>query len=164
MTAPTVDRAALRAELEATRSAYHALLAQIDDADWARPDTRTRRTVGEDMVHIVSYLGNILPLIVGAARQGKKHALPPLPPAIGHPFSYLLTKLQSRGQSRQTVGAKYEAAHQAALQLLDGIQEREWPLATNSPAGRRTIAEAFRHHTTHFDEHATAIRQAVRRR
>ena len=37
VTTPTVDRQAIRAELEKTRAAFHALLAQIPGDDWERP-------------------------------------------------------------------------------------------------------------------------------
>lgn len=158
------DREELRAELEATRSAYHALLAQISAADWRRPDGDSRRTIGEDLVHITGYLESVLPLGVAAARQGKAHVLPPLPPALVHGISYLGSKFQSRGQTGQTVAARYDTAHAAALALLAGIGDAEWPLATTLVSDHFTVAELFHHHTVHFAEHAAAIRLTLRRR
>ncbi len=155
------DRAAIRAELEATRTAYHALLAEITDADWTQRDGSTHRTVGEDLVHIVSLLEGVLPLAVDAARAGKANALPPFPKPLGLAMSYLLSKMQARGQTRQTVAAKYDAAHTAALHLMDEVQDHEWTMRTNVPVGNYSIEECFHLHTTHFHEHATQMRQGL---
>ena len=159
---PLPDRAAMRAELEATRMAYHALLAQLTDADWSRRDGATRRTIGEDMVHITSLLEGILPLAVDAAREGRANALPPMPKPLGLVMGYLLSKMQARGQTRHTIGVKYDAAHVAALHLLDEVQDNEWTRRTNIPIGNYSIAEIFHLHTVHFHEHATQVRQGLR--
>jgi hypothetical protein len=47
---------ALRAELETTRQAFHALLATLTPADWDRPSHNPRWTIGEVLWHITLYL------------------------------------------------------------------------------------------------------------
>ena len=47
---------ALRAELEATRQAFRALLATLRPADWTRPSLNPAWTIGEVLWHITGYL------------------------------------------------------------------------------------------------------------
>lgn len=159
----TAERDAIRAELEATRSAFHALLNQISEADWTKKSA-AQGSIGQLLVHITGYLGIIVPRVVAGARAGKKNSMPVPSGAIGDSLNYLINRVLTIRANRDTIAAKYDSAHAAALKLLDSVRDDEWEKATTYPAGHKTIPEIFRYHTTHFNEHAEHIRQCLDRK
>jgi len=159
MTTASSKQDDIRAELEATRTAYHALVAMVNEAAWTQKSAGSRRNLAQVLAHIIAYLDVILPMTVGNARAGKN--MPDLPGFVMHPLNYLLSIMHARDKTLQNVGSAYDKVHNGALQLLDGIQDNEWALQTNMPAGRLSIEEIFRHHTKHFAQHAAEVRKTV---
>lgn len=65
-----VERAALRAELEATNARFRALVESIPDERWHQPSPGSAWTVCEVIVHVTWALEQ-LPAEVASARRGK---------------------------------------------------------------------------------------------
>jgi hypothetical protein len=159
MTTTIEKKESIRAELEATRTAYHALVAMVNETAWTQKSTGSRRNLAQVLAHITAYLTVILPMTVSNARAGKN--MPDLPGFIAHPLNYLFSIMHARDKTLQNIGSAYDKVHNGALQLLDSIKDDEWELRTNMPAGRLSIEEIFRHHTKHFAQHATEVRKTV---
>ena len=154
---------ALRAELEATRQAFHALLAALAPADWDRLSLNPRWTIGEVLWHITLYLEIIPQQLVWL----QTHSFP-------DPFNGSADELnegnveQTRaGAQEQTfasIGQAYEAGHAATLAALGTVRDHEWSIGVRMPdmgptfTGEfRTIEALFRYHARHFAEHAAQI-------
>ena len=155
----TARREAIRAELEATRMAYHALLSPISDAAWKQQSAASRRNLAQVLVHIIAYLDKMVPMAVNNARGGKN--MPDLPGPIAHTFNYLISIVMARGVTLHSARQKYDAAHATTLQILADIKDDEWELKTKIPSGPLTIEQIFRHHATHFSEHAAEVKQTL---
>src|SRR3989337_576997 len=63
-------RESLRAELEANRAAFHALLAALTEADLARPSANPPFSVREVLHHMVQSL-QVVPWEARAAQRGR---------------------------------------------------------------------------------------------
>lgn len=152
------DRTALCAQLEETRAAYHALMESLTEADWHRKTATTAWTVGEVMAHLADTLAG-KPETIAHLRRGKNHLNPPpglrwLWPGIG----YLAAKYRARGQTRQTILARYDQAYSALMAALDGIQDQEWNLGAYCYGeGYKTMFEVCQMVVSHFQEHAAQI-------
>jgi uncharacterized damage-inducible protein DinB len=152
------DRTALRVQLEETRTAYHALMEALSDADWDQKTGSTAWTVGEVMTHLADTLAD-KPAAIASVRRGKNFLnLPPalrwLTPILG----YLLVKQRARRQTRRTILARYDQAYSALLATLDGIKDQEWTLgAFCYGEGYKTIFEVCQMVVSHFQEHAVQI-------
>ena len=70
------DHTALRAQLEETKTAYHALMESLSDADWYKKTHSTAWTVGEMMTHLADTLAD-KPAAIANVRRGKNHLNPP---------------------------------------------------------------------------------------
>jgi hypothetical protein len=108
---------------------------------------------------MTSYLDLVVPLGLANARKGKN--MPKLPGFIMNRVNFMMARSYTRKQSRQTIAATYDKAHARALELLDGIGEAEWGLATTLPIGRLNIEEIFKHHTRHFQLHRQDILEGL---
>lgn len=159
--ADTPDRDAIRAELEATRAAFHVLLASVSDGDWQRKSRNPAWTNREVLAHITGYL-TLLPRFVGGARQGKGFPKPPL--VLSRHLGTLFTRWAARKQTPRSLAQRYDAAHATALALLDGIRDEEWHRGASFPSGYQTVASFFRIHARHFAEHAAQVRPTRQRR
>ncbi len=140
------DRTILRAQLEEMRTAYHALMESLTDADWHRKTISTAWTVGEVMTHLADTLAE-KPETIAHVRRGKNHLnLPPflnwLAPGIG----YLLVKGSARRQTCQTI------------LTLEGIRDDEWGGGAYCYGeGYKTILGLCVMPNRHFKEHAAQV-------
>jgi len=152
------DRAVLRTQLEETRAAFHALIDSLTDADWHRETVSTVWTVGEVMTHITVALTN-KPKAIEHVRQGKDYMnlqgfLNWLTPMINR----WLVKLCARGQTRETILARYDQAHTAMVVALEGIRDDEWGLGASCYGeGYKTILDLCMMPNSHFQEHASQV-------
>src|SRR5207248_6097447 len=67
------DRKVLRSQLEETRSAFHALVQSLTDADWHRKTSSTAWTIGEVLTHFADALAGT-PEAIEHVRQGKNRS------------------------------------------------------------------------------------------
>jgi hypothetical protein len=155
----TPDRAALKAELEATRSAFHALLDSLSADDWKKKSANPAWSVGQLMWHL-GFGMEFFPQAIEYCRKGKG----PNPPAfligIGNVF---LTRFGSRGANPQSAREKYDAAHAQLVALLDTIRDDEWSKSARVYQEHYTIASLFPEATVHFREHEADIKKGLGR-
>jgi hypothetical protein len=155
----TPDRAALRAELEDTRLAFHALLNALSDADLRRHGTNPTWTIKEELWHVTFALGFQMGML-RRARQGRNRLPVPIP--LRDWVSERLVRLRGRRATRQSLARRYDAAHAAFLAVVDSIKDDEWQRGARFFGGEfRRVAELAQRPAEHFAEHEAAIRQAL---
>jgi len=163
VTATIPDREAIRAELEATRHAYHALVNSVSPADWKKKTANPGWRVGQILWHLAWGAG-YFPRGVDECRKGKSRNPPTW---IMNPMNKLITRIGSRGATPQSVSSKYDAAHARILSCLDGVKDDEWSKGVK-PLGAfgvyKTIEMVFHSVTSHFREHEADIQQGLGRR
>jgi len=152
------DRAALRAWLEETHVAFHTLVESLTEEEWDSKHTSTAWTVRELISHIVDGLAHT-PDAIDHARRGKQFLnLPPFLNWLTHPSNFWLSKWNAGGQTRQTVLARYDAAHQALLSTIEGIHDDEWSRGAQCFCdGYKTVLDLCILPNRHFQEHAAQV-------
>ena len=157
-------REEIRAELEITRDAYHALLATLSEGDWRKASGNPAWTVGQLMVHM-TFAPRMLPADVSLIRRGGW--MPNLPAFIFNWSNVLMTRWAARREDIHTVGALYDAAHNNALGALETVQDEEWGLGREYPdwdpmlSGYVTLERLFRYLKLHFEVHQEQVRQGL---
>lgn len=151
----------LRAELEATRVAFHELLDSIPAENWNKPTSNPAWTVGELVFHMTVAL-RMLPEDV---RLIRRLGWTPRPPASL--FNWLnerLTRRGARGLTAEDVGEKYDTAHREVLRLMETIKGDEWEKGMDYPdwdpllSGHVTLEKLFHYPAQHFESHAEQLR------
>jgi len=158
--AASVDRAALRAELERTRAAYRALVADIGDPKWKLRSGNPAWTCGQLAWHLGAS-GAFVAGLVENARKGKGTNPPSF--LLGPIFkaSELRVKFLSRKATPASVLADYDAGHERLLRLLDALDDGEFSMSATNFGETRTIAEQFGIPVSHFAEHGPEVRSAL---
>ncbi|WP_069802389.1 DinB family protein [Thermogemmatispora onikobensis] len=155
------DRSALCAQLEETRLAFHALVASLSEEVWHSKHTASAWTVRELLSHIVDGLAHA-PDAIDHARHGKPFLnLPPFLHWLTAPANFWLSKWHARGQTRQTILARYDAAHQVLLHKIEGIRDDEW--SRGAPCygeGYKTVLDLCVLPIRHLSEHAAQLPRA----
>ena len=150
-----VDRAALRAELEATNTQLRTLVEAIPETRWQQLSPSSDWTVGEVMVHLTWALEQ-LPAEVASARRGK--GMFNYPAWFANPASYWINRWNARGLTRAAVVRRYDAAMAAVLASLDAVADGEWDLGANFYGhGHYTIEGLFHTPAQHLAEHTAAL-------
>jgi hypothetical protein len=146
------DRAALRAQLEETRVAFHALGESLTEEEWQRHTATTAWTVCEVLTHVAVGLAH-LPEAIAHVRQGKHYFN--LPSWLTQPLNRWLVKWSARGQTRESILRRYDQAHTAFLATLEGIRDDEWSRGAQCyGTGYKTILDLCMLPKSHFQEHA----------
>ena len=150
-----VDRAALRAELEATNTQLRTLVEAIPETRWQQLSPGSAWTVCEVMVHLTWALEQ-LPAEVASARRGK--GMFNYPAWFANPASYWINRWNARGLTRAAVVRRYAAAMAAVLASLDAVADSEWDLGANFYGhGHYTIEALFHTPAQHLAEHTAAF-------
>lgn len=145
------DRAALRAELEATRAAFHRLLDSARGERWRCKSPASAWTVGEVLVHLTWAL-EYLPKEVEMARQGK--GMFNMPKWFADPASYWIIRRQTHRMDPESLRRRYDAAMDAALAALDTVPDSDWGLgAPFYGHGFHTVTDLFQAPAQHLAEH-----------
>src|SRR5689334_13008626 len=138
------DLTTIRADMEASRTAYHRLLDSLSDADPQRPCVISKWTIQEVLCHMALLLEQAVPMMVRQARKGK-----PMPKLLdtrfGHWLNYQMAVRAARKATPAVIGQRYDAAHSNLLRLLESVREREWTLPTGYPDGRPLTMETVFH-------------------
>ena len=151
----TVDRAALRAELDATNSRFNALLESLSDAQWQQPGPNTAWTMREIMAHLTWALEQ-LPLEVASARCGR--GMFNYPRWLADPVSYWLTRWEARGQTRTSLKQRYDTAMTAVVRALDEVSDADWDRGARFYGERfYTVADLFHTPAAHLAEHTAGL-------
>jgi hypothetical protein len=152
------DRSALCTRLEETRLAFDALVESLADEEWYSKHTSTGWTVRELISHIVDGLAHA-PDAIEHARRGKQFLnLPPFLNWLTAPINFWLSKWNARVQTRQTVLVRYDAAHQALLSKIAGINDDEWSRGAQCYGdGYKTVLDLCILPNHHLEEHAAQL-------
>lgn len=151
----TVDRAALRAELDATRTRFNALLESLSDAQLQQPGPNTAWTMGEVLAHLTWALEQ-LPTEVARARRGT--GMFNYPKWLADPVSYWLTRREARGQTRASLKQRYATAMTAVGRALDAVSDTEWDRGARFYGERcYTVADLFHTPATHLAQHTAGL-------
>lgn len=152
------DRTALRAQLEETRAAFHALLESLTEEAWQRNTATTAWTVCEVTTHLADALAR-LPEAIAQVRQGRNYLNPPaFLHGLIHPINRWLVHWSARGQTRERVLSRYDTAQSALLATLEGIQDDEWGRGAQCYGdGYKTILDLCVLPIRHFQEHAAQM-------
>jgi hypothetical protein len=165
---PSVDRAAIAAEMDAALARLHALLAAADPADLRRPSAGTAWTNEQLLFHMVfGYLlvRTLLPLV---------HVMGRLPPPVGRRWAALLNAATrpfhvinywgSVGGARVSDHTRMGRLADRTVAALQRSLAREPEAALHRgmpfPPGwdpyfgaRMSLAEVYRYPTRHFEHH-----------
>ncbi|MBI4312365.1 MAG: DinB family protein [Chloroflexi bacterium] len=155
------SRQAVRAEMEATRIAFHGLLASMTLEDWRRRSVILEWTNGQLAAHILSYVSAVIPRGVRFAQKGKRTAgFPPwlVKTGLADRINVLSARWIARNLTPASTRAAYDEAHGALLALLEETPEDEWWKSTYIFGKQMTIRELFMSHARHLEEHLPHVR------
>ncbi|MCP5097105.1 MAG: nitroreductase family deazaflavin-dependent oxidoreductase [Chloroflexi bacterium] len=159
----THTRNKLRQELVETRTAYHALVAEIPESLWDRPTANPAWNIGTLLFHITIAL-KFFPGDLKMLRNGR--FITP-PKKLFDKLNEWYTSWAARKHNPQSLLIEYNKVHTRVMHLLDDIKEDEWQLSGIYPdinenlAGEQTIENMFHYLTRHFWEHEAEIRAAL---
>jgi hypothetical protein len=154
------DRAGLRADLEATRAAFHALVDAAAGTTWRTQSPGSAWTAGEVLVHLTWAL-EYLPEEVARARRGK--GMFNMPKWIADPGSFWIIRRQARKSDPQSLHRRYDAAMDAVLAALETVPDSDWGLGARFYGhGFYTVAGLFATPAEHLAEHTAGMQAADR--
>jgi len=149
------ERAALRAQLEETRVAFHALVESLTEAQWHSKTATTAWTVCDVLTHVADGLAR-LPAAMAHVRQGKNYFNLPL--WLRDPLNRWVATWSARGQTPESVLRRYDVAHTALLAILEGIRDDEWSRGAQCYGdGYKTVLDLCVLPKSHFQEHAAQV-------
>jgi hypothetical protein len=158
-TTASPTRQALRAELDETRTKYHELRNSLSEHDWKKKSGNPAWNVRQLMWHM-AWAGGFTAQGVESCRKGKGFNPPNW---IADRLNTLITRFGSRGATKQSVGRKYDEAHEKILASLDTVQDDEWQKSARVFNRDMTTEKTFRDHVEHFREHEADIRKGLPR-
>lgn len=158
MSTPSSPRAALRADMETNRAAFHALLAALSEADLARPSANPAFSVKEIMHHMVQSL-QVVPWEARAARGG--HNLFAMPQRFYDVLMIPVTRLNALFQSKASLARGYDAAHTQAVQALESVPDSDWARPLQMFYVHTTLEDVFRRQAQHIAEHAAQVKAGL---
>lgn len=148
------DRESIRQGLEATRAAYHELLASLSADDWRSKSGNPHLTVKQLMWHIAWAMGWIS-RSVDAVKRGRGLGVPRF---LIDPGRLLAMRWLARGATPEAAARAYDAGHTALLQRLDALRDEDWARSARRFGEVRSVEWYFRHVAEHFAEHAADVR------
>jgi hypothetical protein len=162
----------VRAELQASHAAFHALLRSLSEADARRPSLNPGWNNGEILAHMIfGYM--IVEALLPAERFWRR-----LPPGASRGFARLLNaatgpfnwfnalgaRLQGRIFTLDRAGAILDRYYSALLRQLDSIRPKEWQRGMYYPQRWdpnfdefMTLEKVLRYPARHFDFHLHQI-------
>ncbi|TMF09899.1 MAG: DinB family protein [Chloroflexi bacterium] len=152
-------RESIRAELEATKTQYHALRNSLSEEDWKQKSGNPSWNVRQLMWHM-SWANGYTMQGVESCRKGKGTNPPNWIADFGNTW---ITRIGSRGATRESVGEKYDESHAKVLAALEGVQEDEWQKGARVFNQDLTIEKIFRSIREHFKEHERDIKKGLGR-
>ncbi len=149
------DRAAILAELEATRVKFHQLANSVSNAEWHQKSPTSDWTLGEILVHLTWSL-EYLPREVSRGLRGK--GMFNMPKFVADPMSFLYIRWLARKATRESILRRYDAAMAAVVALVDNIVDEDWAKGAKFYGeGFYTIEDLFHTPADHLKEHSAGI-------
>jgi hypothetical protein len=155
----TITRESARAEIGATRIAFHELLDSLSEADFKKKSGNGSCTNGQLMWHLTWGVGYI-PNLVERSRNGKDIKIPASLFNLLNPW---ITRWGSRGITPAKVSKLYDDATAKALTTLDTVKDDDWTKGATIIGQYETVADHFRMPAEHFAEHKTHIMKSLGR-
>jgi hypothetical protein len=155
--AGTVDRAALKSELEDVRVRYHALLASVSDAEWKRKSGNPAWTCGQLLYHL-AWAAGFSPSEVENTKKGKGWNPPEF---IANPMNVMLTRFGARRAKRDALGRKFDDAIAKMTAAVDAVGDDEWGKTARSFGRDLTVEKVFHEVGAHLAEHEADIRKGL---
>ena len=159
----------LRQEIEATRQAFHQLLAQVPETAFFQPSDNPAWTVGEVLYHISlapRFLLQDVKMITG--QSWFLRFVPILMPKwLFNWLNARLTRYGARNLTRQFLADEYDKAHAITVKALDSVTEADLTKSLHYPnwdpllSGEVTLERLFHYVKVHFDSHAVQIRAMI---
>lgn len=162
----------IRNELDATHSAFHALLESLSEDDWRRQSLNPGWTNGEVMAHILFgfiVLNVLLPIarIWGRLPEGFSRPFARLLNAATVPFHWFNergARIQGRVFTRKRIGRLYDRVHASLLNKAGSVKDEEWGRGMYYPtrwdpnfSEFMTLDKLFRYPVIHFRFHFSQI-------
>lgn len=162
----------IRAELESTRSTFHALLESLSEEDSRRPSLNPGWTNGEILAHILFGFIILNALLPMARLWGR------LPKGSSKPFAWLLNistgpfnwfnalgaRMQGKVFTYQRIGKLCDSVCASLLKKVASIQDEEWEHGMYYPtqwdgnfSDFMTLEKIFRYPVIHFNFHRNQI-------
>ncbi len=169
---PQETKMAIRAELEATRTTFHALLASLSENDLSRPSQNSGWANCEILVHMLFgfiILNALLPMarIWGHLPRWSSRPLAWLLNAFTGPFNWinaLGARLQARIFTGPGLGRVFDRAYSSLIRQIDSIQSGEWDQGMYYPtrwdsnfSNFMTIEKLLHYMVAHFHFHMRQI-------
>ena len=149
------ERAALCAQLEETRVAFHALVESLTEEEWHSKTATTAWTVCDVLTHVADGLAR-LPAAMAHVRQGKNYFNLPL--WLRDPLNRWVATWSARSQTPESILRRYDQAHTALLATLEGIRDDEWSRGAQCYGeGYKTVLDLCVLPKSHFQEHAAQV-------
>ncbi len=169
---PEETKMTIRAELDATRTTFHALLASLSENDLHRPSHNSGWANGEILVHMLFGFVILNALLPMARLWGR------LPPWSSRPLAWLLNafaglfnwlnalgaRLQARIFTCQALGKLFDRAYGLLIRQIDSIQSGEWDHGMYYPthwdsnfSDFMTIEKLLHYMVDHFNFHLRQI-------
>src|SRR5688572_16810267 len=162
----------IRTELEAARSAFHALLDSLSEDDLRGQSLNPGWTNGEILAHMTfgfMIVNVLLPMarLWGRFPKGSSKWFAWLLNALTGPFNWI-NALGARGQgkffTRKRVGKIYDQTYFSLLKKINAIQDDEWERGMYYPtkwdsnfSEFMTLEKLFHYPVTHFNFHLHQI-------
>jgi hypothetical protein len=162
---PTDKREQINAELEATRSAFHALIDRLEIEDLIKPSLNPAWSIREVLYHM-SFAPRNLPSDVWMIRH--LNWVPKIPAGPFNRLNTFLTRRSARNATKEVIASAYDQAHQRTLKALESVQNDEWEKGVNYPdrdpmlSGFVTLERLFGYISQHFAAHAAEVEEALK--
>lgn len=145
----------LRREMEQTRAAFHALLAEVAAARWREKSPTTEWSVGEVFVHLTWAL-EYLPKEVEAAREGR--GMFNMPNWVGAPLSFWYVRWLARSATPASLSQRYDSAMERVIRLLDTIPDDDWSKGADFYGeGFHSVEDLLHSVAKHFGDHTAGM-------
>jgi DinB superfamily len=164
----------IRAELEATRKAFHTVFTSYSESDFRRKSRNPGWTNGEILAHMTFgfiILNALLPMarLWGYLPRWTSKIFASTLNALTTPFNWinaLGARLQARILTHQRIGRVYDWVHFSLIKQLDEIKDDEWERGMHYPSrwdpnfhDFMTIRELFHYPIRHFSFHLEQLSQ-----
>jgi len=171
-TDPQTTKAAVRAELEATRSTFHALLDSLSEEDLQKKSLNPGWSNGEILAHMLFgfiVISVLLPMarLWGRLPRESSRSFAWLLNAFTGPFNWfnaLGARMQGRVFTYQRIAKLYDYIYFSLLKQVDSLKEDEWERGMYYPTRWdsnfdefMTLEKLFHYPIIHFNFHLTQI-------
>jgi hypothetical protein len=175
---PQDRKAAVKAELESTRAAFHALLDSLTEGDLRKQSLNPGWTNGEILAHMLFgfiILNVLMPMarLWGQLPRSSSRPFAGLLNAITKPFNWfnaLGARMQAMVFTYRRLGKLYDRVHSSLIKKVDSIKDNEWQRGMYYPtrwdpnfSEFMTLEKLLHYPVLHFNYHLDQIARSQTR-